>query len=199
MKDYGNSKTDYSNGKIYVIVSTNHDLFYYGSTVDTLKQRFNVHKSNRDCTSKKIIDSGNAQIYEIESFPCSSLHELEDREAFYILNDWDGCVNDRVPGAVRRAGGSNAYDKARNAKPERKAKRKAYNAKPEVKARKKEHDSKPEVKAYRAEKIMCKLCGCMISRNNMPAHQKTKTCQKFLKNELDDLINEMITQIEINN
>jgi len=179
-----NEKTDYSKGKIYVIISPNHDLFYYGSTVDTIKNRFSKHKTNslNKCTSLKIIDAGDAEIYEIETYPCSSLHELEDREAYYILNDWDGCVNDRVPGALRRVGGMSAY----NAKPEQKAKRKA-------------HESKPEVKAYRAEKIICNVCGCMNSRKHMSTHQKTKKCQKFLKNELDELMNDIITQIEIEN
>ena len=198
-----NEKTDYSKGKIYVIISPNHDLFYYGSTVETMKKRFDNHKSSLKCTSKKIIDAGNAQIYEIEKFPCSSLHELEDREAFYILNDWDGCVNKEVPGSIRRAGGKKAYDKIRNDKPEQKAKMKAYNktnnAKPEVKAKKKVYNSKPEVKAHRAEKIICKVCGCMNRRSDMSRHQKRKKCQKFLKNELDELMNEMITQIEIEN
>ena len=189
MKDYGNEneKTDYSNGKIYVIVSTNHDLFYYGSTADTIKNRFSHHKVNSNkCTSKKIINAGNAQIYEIEKFACSCKEELEDREAFYILNDWDGCVNEYVPGAVRRAGGREAYMKIKNAKPEVKANKKAYNA-------------TPEQKAHRAEKIICKICGCMSTRRNITTHQKSKTCQKFLKNELDELMNDIITQIEIEN
>ncbi len=137
-----NEKTDYSKGKIYVIISPNCELVYYGSTTETLKNRFKLHKCpSQTCTSKKIIDSGNADIYEIEKFPCSSLHELEDREAIYILNDWNGCVNKEVPGAIRRAGGKKAYDKARNAKPERKAYQKAYDAKPEVKVKKKTLDA----------------------------------------------------------
>ena len=168
-----NKQTDYSNGKIYVIISPNCELVYYGSTTDTLKKRFDNHKFKRECTSKKIIDAGESDIYEIEKYPCSCKEELEDREAFYILNDWNGCVNECVPGAVRRAGGRKAYKKI--------------------------NDSKPEVKAHKAEKIMCNVCGCMIRRDHMSKHQKSKTCQKFLKNELDELLNDMIKQIEIEN
>ena len=179
------SKTiDYSNGKIYVIISPNHDLFYYGSTVKTIEYRFNIHKSKSStCTSKKIIEAGNAEIFEIESYPCSCLEELEDREADYIINDWDGCVNKEVPGAVRRAGGRKAYQKA-------------IDATPETKAYQKEYHSKPECKARKAEKIPCNVCGCFIRRDGKSAHQRSKTCQKFLKNELDNIMDNIITQIE---
>ena len=175
-----NEKTDYTNSKIYVIISPFCELVYYGSTVDELNVRLTNHKCKRGCTSVKIIDAGDAEIYEIETYPCSSLHELEDREAYYILNDWDGCVNEYVPGAIRRAGGKKAYD----AKPEQKAKRKAYG-------------SNPDVKAYRAEKIVCNVCGCMKTRNNMSTHRKSKKCQNYLKKELNDLMNDIITQIEV--
>ncbi len=207
-----NKQTDYSKGKIYVIISPNCELVYYGSTVETLKKRFSFHKSQRDCTSIKIIDAGDADIYEIEKFPCSCKYELEDREAFYILNDWNGCVNELVPGAIRRAGGKKAYLKKYNATPENKIKKKAYNSTPKQKAYQKAYNtsterravyrkyaSKPEVKAHRAEKIKCNVCGCMKTRGNMSTHQKSKTCQKFLKNELDGLMNDIITEIEINN
>ena len=177
-----NDNTDFSNGKVYVLISPNCDLFYYGSTVEELSVRYSHHKSHRNCTSRKIIDAGDAEIYEIETYPCSCLEELEDREAFYILNDWDGCVNKTVPGSIRRSGGNKAYLKKYNAIPENKAKQKAHNDKPEVKARKKARSQKPEVKSHVAEKIPCNVCGCMISRGAMPRHKKTKKCQKFLKN-----------------
>lgn len=175
----------YAHAVIYVIISPNCDLFYYGSTINTLEKRFAVHKGKKStCTSRQIIEAGGAKIYEIESYPCTCLSELEDREAWWILNDWDGCVNENVPGAVRRAGGLTAYMKAYNAKPEQiayyKAYHKAYNAKPEIKARKKAYDASPEQKAYKSEKIMCDICGCMSSRRNISTHQKSQKCQKVL-------------------
>jgi len=158
----------YENAVIYVIISPNCDLFYYGSTIKTLKRRFSTHTSKHStCTSRQIIEAGGAKIYEIESYPCTCLEELEDREAWWILNDWEGCVNENVPGSVRRAGGSKAYDKKRNATPERKAKQKAHNA-------------TPEHKAYLKSKIMCDICGCMSSRRNIKSHQRTKKCQNVL-------------------
>jgi len=106
-----NENTDYSQGKMYRIVSPNHDKVYIGSTVETLAQRFSVHKQKRNCTAVQIIDAGDARIEEIEAFPCLDKYQLEDREAELQLADWDGCVNKNVAGAVRRAGGMPAYQK----------------------------------------------------------------------------------------
>lgn len=158
----------YAHAVIYVIKSQNCDKVYYGSTIQTLKERFSTHTGKHStCTSRQIIEAGGAKIYEIESYPCTCLEELEDREAWWMLNDWDGCVNENVPGAVRRAGGWPAYLKAYNATPERKAMMKAHNA-------------KPEHKAYLKSKIMCDICGCMSSRRNIKSHQRSKKCQNVM-------------------
>jgi len=139
---------------IYIILSPNHNLCYYGSTFDTLNNRFTQHKApSSTCTSKEIIDAGNAKIFELAYYPCHTKEQLEDREAHYIITDWDGCINDRVPGAVRRAGGQVAYA------------------------------STPKQKEYRYEKIACNICGCMIMRKNMSEHQKTNKCQNFIQTE----------------
>jgi len=158
----------YAHAVIYVIISPNCDQVYYGSTIKTLKNRFSKHKVKQSkCTSKKIIALGGAQIFEIESYPCTCLHELEDREAWWILNDWDGCVNENVPGAIRRAGGKSAYMKALNALPENKLRMKVYN------------DS-PEHRSYCNESIPCHICGCFSLRKHMARHQRTKKCQNVL-------------------
>ncbi len=107
---------DYSQGKIYKVVSPNHSKIYIGSTVQTLEKRFSKHKSERNCCSTEIIEVGDAEIILIEDFPCLDKYQLEDREAEYQLMDWDGCVNRYVAGAIRRAGGMKAYKKARKHK-----------------------------------------------------------------------------------
>lgn len=186
----------YSRGKIYIIKSPNHDKVYYGSTTYPLKKRFAVHKADRQCLSRKIIDAGDADIFEIEPFPCTCKVELQDREAEFIIANYDDCVNVYIPGAMKRAGGRQAYMKAQNAKPERKAKKKTYNQKPESKAKRKAYSQQPEIRARKAEKIMCNVCGCMISRKNISAHKKTKTCQNHLKSELDKVMEDIISSIE---
>jgi len=139
----------FSNGKIYKIVSPNHAKVYYGSTTLTLKERFDIHKNQRNCTSQKIIDTGDAEILEIEPFPCTCKEELEDREAEFMENDWEGCVNEKVPGAVRRAGGLEKYMQAKRQTPEYKARKRAYEQTPEQKAYKKEYNQTEKCKAMK--------------------------------------------------
>lgn len=142
----------YSNGKIYKIVSPNHPKVYYGSTIMRLAQRMTKHRElhfskymeGPGCSSKEIIDAGDAKILEVEAFPCMCKEELEDREAEYILNDFEGCVNQFIPGAMRRAGGKKAYMKAYNATPEQKAKVRKYQQTPGGKAANKKASEKYE-------------------------------------------------------
>jgi hypothetical protein len=87
----------YSNGKIYMIVSYSTGLRYYGSTVQPLNKRFNSHKalSNR-LSSKTVIESGDAVILLVESFPCETKEQLNAKEGWYIMNN--DCVNKLVAG-----------------------------------------------------------------------------------------------------
>jgi len=191
----------------------------------TLNKRFVKHKKPkgcRPCSSKEIIDAGDAEILEVEAFPCTCKEELEDREAEFIVNNFDDCVNKIIPGALRRAGSLQAYMKVYNRTPEYraqcraytqsakgKAKRKAYAQTPEAKAKRKQRMQKPEAKAknlayqqtpeakaYRREKIPCKVCGAIVSRQGISRHQKSQTCQKHLKTELDKVMEDIISSIE---
>jgi len=146
-----NENTDYSQGKLYRIVSPNHDKVYIGSTVETLAERFRKHKQKRTCTAVQIIDAGDARIEEIEAFPCLDKYQLEDREAELQLADWDRCVNKNVAGAMRRAGSVQAYHKVyRDANAEKiKAKTAAYYAKNQSALREKHNIY---AKNHRAEK-----------------------------------------------
>ena len=98
---------DYNKAFIYKI--TNGKLHYYGSSANTFAQRKESHMAtSNDCKSKTIINSGLPwRMQIVEYYPCSCVEELEDREAWYISNS--ECVNERLPGACRRAGGKRAY------------------------------------------------------------------------------------------
>ena len=159
---------DYNKAQIYKIVSPNHEKVYYGSTVKTLAQRFTIHKCTTGCSSNEIINAGNADIKHIEWFPCDNKHALEDREAYFILNNRDGCVNMMVPGAIRRAGGEKAYRQT----PECKTARKAYNQTP----------------------IQC-TCGRWSTKGNIQKHQRTKTCIKIIEAEVAATMNDMLDQL----
>lgn len=90
--------TDYQNGKIYRL--TGGDKVYYGSTVTPLYKRFKGHKrdfktNRKPSTSKILFEEGEVRIELVENYPCNSVIELREREAYYIKN-FD-CVNRCVP------------------------------------------------------------------------------------------------------
>ncbi len=177
---------DYSQGKIYKVVSPNHSKIYIGSTVKTLADRFSEHKSNRKCTSVEIIDAGDSDIKLIEDFPCLDKAQLEDREGEIQLMDWDGCVNKQVAGAVRRAGGKKEYCKQyQKANAETiKAQKKIYNkANAEtIKAYNKAYNkaNAETINAQKRQKYTC-FCGGKYTHTHRAHHRKTKRHQDFVE------------------
>ena len=141
---------DFNKSFIYKI--TNGVLDYYGSSADTYENRKSKHVTpSNKCTSKKIINSELPWTMEIiEWFPCSCADELEDREAWWIANN--ECVNEQLPGAVRRAGGIKAY-RTKNADAEN---------------------------ARRNVKHNCDVCGGKYTLSNKAIHYKTKKHQKAI-------------------
>ncbi len=184
--------SNYENGKIYMLYNTSAPIHkvYYGSTVETLKERLDIHKSKSNrCTSKSIIDSGTYAIKLIENFPCNNEYELEDREAEYIISNWDSCVNKNIPGAQRRAGGEKEYQKKYNV--ENKDQIKEYNKQYREK-------NKHELNAKKRQKVTCNLCGSTCTRNGIAKHKKTKKCQSFVQSEVQSVLDDLISQIEHN-
>ncbi len=102
---------NYQNCKIYKIISlSNPDLIFYGHTCNTLIQRMYAHKNKfNKCTSKKIIEKGDANIELVEDYPCNNRDEARLREAFYILNY--PCINKNVPGRSHKQSFKAYYDK----------------------------------------------------------------------------------------
>jgi hypothetical protein len=140
----------------FIYKITNGVLDYYGSSADTYdnRKRTHVSKSNT-CTSKKIINSGLPWTMDIiEWFPCSCVEELEDREAWYIMNN--ECVNEYVPGAYRRSGGKQAY-------------KKQYR-----------DDNAEAENARRNVKHNCDVCGGKYTLRGKSGHYKSQKHQKAI-------------------
>ena len=88
----------YQNGKIYKLISKEMPgLVYYGSTIQTLKQRMTKHmsSSNTSC-SKALFAYGTPEIILIEDYPCNSRKELEIEEGKYHRGN--ECINKYVAG-----------------------------------------------------------------------------------------------------
>ena len=121
------------NAVIYEITSANHPRRYVGATTRPLSKRICKHRNSRDCTSRLLFEVGGVSWRVLQYVTCDSVEVLEDIEAAYILQDRDGCVNKTIPGAKRRAGGSAAYFKKRDASAKRLAYEKERGQRPERK------------------------------------------------------------------
>jgi len=92
---------DYTNGKIYKLISySNPQLVYYGSTTQSLSQRFTNHKSdynryNRNVgyymSSFELMRFDDVKIILVERFVCETRDELLSKENEYITGN--ACVN----------------------------------------------------------------------------------------------------------
>ena len=94
---------DYSKAKIYCIRSSQTSEVYYGSTCQSLKERFQGHKDDskvRNLSSKQLLQYEDAYIELIEEFPCNNMAELHVRERYHIENN--SCVNKYIPGRTRK-------------------------------------------------------------------------------------------------
>ena len=162
------SKTD---GVPFVYKITNGVLCYYGSTGKSLDQRKSQHSAtSNDCTSRVITQGELPWTMEvIEYVACTTKDELEDREAYYILNH--PCVNVKLPGAERRAGGKAAYKRQY-----RQDNRDDLNAK----EKQRYQDNKDEIKAKKNVKHDCVICGGRFSVRNKSRHFKSKKHQKAI-------------------
>jgi len=100
----------YNEGKIYKIVSKQTNMIYIGSTIQTLEDRFSVHKckyadylksNNADSTSVKMLKYEDCEIELIELYPCESKTELERREGLIQLDNRSVIVNRYIAGRTR--------------------------------------------------------------------------------------------------
>jgi len=168
-------KTNFKNGKIYVLHDMEWTLIYFGSTVMTLKKRLAVHVSEAKddkyvaCTSKIIIDKGNYKMTLLENFPCNSKKELEDRETYYIENVPD-CVNKYRARISEETYLQERKEYSRQYRKDNPEKIKENNAKYYAKSDKEKRNEKNR------EKINCPQCGEPSTRGALPEHIRKGRC-----------------------
>ena len=87
---------NYQNGKIYTVrPRTRPDLVYVGSTIQPLSIRMGKHRCpDNVCTSKRVLEIGDAYIELVENYPCFNLEELRRREGEFQRSM--DCINLRI-------------------------------------------------------------------------------------------------------
>ena len=151
---------DYNNGKIYAITSSQTDKIYIGSTIQTLKIRFTLHKSKfkswtnnkaNYITSFNIMKFDDCKIYPILLYPCNTKEELQKKEAEIMKNTMN-CINKNIPTRTQK---------------EYKQDHKDY--------------FKDYLKVYN-KPVICEKCGKQYLRCNKTNHIKTKFHTNNLNN-----------------
>ncbi len=148
---------DYTESKIYKLVSCHTDKVYIGSTTQLLSRRKQRHvcclkKNKITCSSSEIISLGpdDCQIVLIESYPCSTKEELLLRERYWIENT--NCVNKKIPIRSKEESAQLAL---------------------EYRIRDKE-----KIYARKKELVDCEICCCSIRRDNIHHHVNSLKHQK---------------------
>jgi hypothetical protein len=120
---------EYKNGKIYMIWFEGDDRRYYGSTTNSLHERFSQHKlhykhKNSTCSLFQLFDLygvDKAKIELVEAYPCENRNELRRQEGFHIRNNTH--INIQIAGNTKSES-DKLYKKNHNE--ECKARDKAY-------------------------------------------------------------------------
>tara|TARA_R110000772_G_scaffold102128_1_gene202772 strand:- start:816 stop:1334 length:519 start_codon:yes stop_codon:yes gene_type:complete len=150
---------DYQQAKIYKLINYElKGLVYYGSTTQTLNERFSSHKSDsktKNKSSKIMFSLGSPEIILLEYYPCSSKEELEARERVWV--EGNECVNHNIPG---RTG-------------------KEYHEDNKEKILEYKKQWREDNKETLTEKFDCQ-CGGKYTQANKSGHLKTKKHKEFI-------------------
>ena len=167
-------------GRIYIIQSPNTEMVYIGSTITSLKKRFEKHLSDWRIDSKKasaskfILEKGSSSIKLLEKVQVESERELDMIEQQWI-NKTPNTVN------IKKAYISEEDKKKRNANTHKKY---YEDHKEKILEDRKEYRKKNKEKIQNREKelVPCEVCDCLITRHNMRTHESSKKHQKYLEN-----------------
>jgi hypothetical protein len=93
---------DYSNAKVYKLVSDSCSEVYYGATTRKLSERLSQHKLeySKKPNHKVMLQYEDCKIILLEKVSCNSKKELGGREQFYIRNN--PCINIQIPNRTQK-------------------------------------------------------------------------------------------------
>jgi hypothetical protein len=178
--------TDYSNCKIYKIISPQTDKIYIGSTCQSqLSKRLGQHKQQYKnylggsapyIASLDIIQYGDAKIILIDSFPeCKNREEQYKIEQSYI--DKLDCINkNRAYSTIEYKKecasryNRNNYLKFREKRLE---KAKIWREENVEKRKKYREENSEKIKEYSRAKVNCDICHKSMTKRNLPRHKQT--------------------------
>ena len=158
---------DYSQAKIYRLISPSTGKVYYGSTVKPkLEYRLGVHLNHYKyyrkgewyyLSSFDVLCEDDCEIELVEYYPCSNKKELREREDYYIRSN--ECVN-----SVR------ATQKVDNPSRKKKENKKEYNREYHREYFKKGGRYYGELRPDLLKNVRCKICDSIIQKRSWNRH-----------------------------
>jgi hypothetical protein len=156
-------------GKIYIIKCNKSKKCYIGSTTKSLDARIFYHtRSNNECSSKIIIESGDYSYSILEDCICENRDKLRQRERYYQDLYKESCIN------IRRAIVS---------KDELKAEKVTYDKQyREINKGQKKLKDKNYFEIKKNERFLCG-CGKTVSMFEKSRHNRSLIHQRFITEE----------------
>ena len=179
----------YQRGKIYKIVSD--DLIgvcYIGSTVQSLSNRMAGHRANYKSYLKRnigytssfeLLKTGNAIIYLIEDYPCTTKTKLERREGELIRQYRFDPTCEMVCNRVIAGRSGKEYRQDHKVKLNLRSKHHHQDNKVQrcLNAKKYREDNKEKIKEQRSKSIQCPHCSRTVAYSSIARHQRSKVCK----------------------
>jgi hypothetical protein len=175
---------DYSNGKIYKLVSDHTNKIYVGSTTQMLcarlaghKKDFNSWKNNgkkQYISSFDLLELGEVKIILLENYSCKTKEELYARERFHIESL--DCVNKVIPLRTMK---EYLKDKKEVIKKQRKEYYEINKEKINLLAKEYRFNNKEKINEQRYKILKCE-CGQSYAMYNISRHLKSKKHTNFL-------------------
>ncbi len=188
----------YETGTVYkIICNLEHNFCYIGSTYNELRHRFQEHKRNykswlngkaRKCSCFDYFQKygiENFTIIKIKEYVCYRSHKLDKKhlhayETLWI-NKTKRCCNKCPAFQPLSRERQKEYNYENRERISEYQKEQYENNKEKRNKRSKEYreNNKEQLKEKTKEKIACNRCGCMIRKDSISTHKKTKKCISF--------------------
>jgi len=165
-------------GSVYKIIHHQSDIVYVGSTFNELRHRFYCHKTkNTKCCITKYIEKygkKNFSIMLIKEYKVCDRKHLQAWEQFWInkltcINKYNAIPflwKDKIKRYNKEYYENNKYKKKEN--------NKKYRENNKEKIKKYYQKNKEKIIKKNKEKIKCHICNCMIRKQGLKKHYKTK-------------------------
>ena len=178
---------NYGNSIIYKLCCKDSNItdIYIGSTTNFSRRKAqhkyqSINENSKDYNIYKyqfIRDNGGFENWDmilIENYNCNSKKELDSKEREYV---------DKLKSTLNSRTSYLSIEDIEDNKEQKKSYNKKYNEenKTEILERKKKYreENRNKINQKQKEKVNCKFCGCLTSKQNTKRHQQSVKCLKF--------------------